>query len=211
MPRIQDTARKDALKAKTLLSANLVKISFGCSVDTYADQASCETGGETWTDDILISTFSTDLTADVGGGPVLFAAATDLLSVSDIEESLSMDLGTVSLSLSGVSGQWMQISQQVELINRTVEIWKVLLDPATMQIINAPFKLFGGVVVAGGIKKSHEGDGSVVSIEVSNEFYNFEVYGGFRCTVNDHQNFFPGDTGFKFCTSIKKKLVWGTE
>lgn len=211
MPRIIDTARKDALSAKELMSADLVKISLGCSDSTHSDQAACELAGETWTDDILITTFVTDLAVDVGNGVETFGSAKDLLSLSDIEESLAMDLGTITLEMSAVSGLWLQLSQTVELLNRPVQIWKVLLDPSDYSVINEPFMTFAGVIVTGGIQKSNIEDGSAVQLEVSNQFYNFEIQSGFRCNINDHQRFFPNDTGFKFTSAVPRKIFWGMD
>lgn len=211
MPRIADTARKDALTAKVLLSAELVRISLGCTDSAYTDQTACELNSELWTDDILITTFVQDVPADVGDGKGVlnFEAAKDLLSISDIEESLTMDLGTITLGLSAISGEWLQLSQQMELNNRPVEIWKVLLDPVDYSVINAPFMIFAGVIVTGGIQKTEVDDGSAVEIEVSNQYYSFETQAGFRCNQNDHQKFFPNDTGFKFTSSVPKKIAWG--
>jgi len=209
MARFTDSERPAALKAKVLISADILKISFGCTSGDFSDQSTCEANGELWTDDILLTTYVSDLPADVGNGEEVFQASGDLLSMSDVEESLTMDLGTVSLGMMAISNEWLKLSQTIELNGRDVEIWRVLLDPITREIINAPFKYFAGTVVSGQVDKKNIKDGSSVELEVSNHFYNFQVLSGFRCNTNDHQKFFPNDTGFKDTSSVPRKLGWG--
>ncbi len=209
MTRIGDTPRRNALASKVLVAAELLRISFGCTDSTYTSKTTCESNSGVWTDDVLITTFAQGLEADVGGGVLTFEASKDLLSISDIEESLAMDLATVTLDFSAISGEWLQRSQQIEVLNRPVEIWKVLLDPDTYEIINEPFIVYAGKIVGGSLLKTGIKDGSAVTLEVSNQYYNFEVQSGFRCNQNDHQKFFPNDTGFKFCSSVPRKLLWG--
>lgn len=211
MSRFDNQDLKDAVRAKRLVAADLVRLSFGCTDATYTNQTTCETNGEIWTEDILLTTFGNDITADVGSGDLVFQSTNDLLEIPSVEETLGMDLGTISLSLAAITNDWLTLSQSIELTNRPVELWRVLLDEDTLEIIGAPFKYFAGVVVRGGIKKSNVQDGSSVVLECSNEFYNFEVVSGFRCNVDDHQKFFPGDTGFVNTSSIAKKLLWGKE
>jgi len=210
MSRFNDQLTVSALSADKMVSVDLVRISFGCTNANYATKATCELNGETWTDDILMTTFVNDISADVDGtGTIIFQSSNELLNISEVEESLGMDIGTMSIDLLAISSQWLLLSQTIEVTNRPVELWRVLLDPNTLNMVGAPVKYFSGVIVSGTINKVDGGDGSSVTIEVSNELYNFQVVSGFRANVDDHQKFFPLDTGFKNTSSITKKLVWG--
>lgn len=200
-----------ALQSSHIISAELIRVSFGCTDGSYTDQATCEVNSETWADDILITTYGEDLVSDVGEGMLTFESATDLLGMSDIEESLAMDLVTLNLTFSGVTREWLQLSQEVEIINRPVEVWKVLISPDTGEIINAPFKIYAGIIVGGSLVKNPTGEGSAVEVEVSNHFYDFKVLSAFRCNEDDHQKFYPNDTGFKFSSTVERKIKWGVD
>ena len=211
MSRLDSQLTKDALDSVNVVSVDLLRVSFGCSNSTFTDKATCELNGSIWTDDITLTSFGNDITYDIDktGSDVTFFSSSDLLEIGKINESLGMELDTIDLTLSGVSGQWIQLSQQIELLNRPVELWRALLDANTYEVIGEPFKYFAGVVVSGAISKVEGGDGSTVVISCSNEFYNFEIVRGFRANVEDHQRFFPNDTGFKNTTSVEKKIQWG--
>lgn len=210
MSRIQSPSTKAAVSGNTLVCADLVRLSFGCTDTTYTDKATCELNSEVWTDDILMTDFGTDITVDVDGtGAITFQTTSDLIDLGDVEETLGMEITSLSISLGAISSDWLQKSQSIEILNRPVEVWRVMLDPDTLQVIGSPFKYFAGVVVSGDILKVEGGDGSAVQLECSHEFYNFEVTSGFRCNVTDHQKFFPNDTGFKNTSSIQKKIPWG--
>lgn len=211
MPRLTDAARSAAIKAKAVLSYDLIKVSLGCSNADLTDQAACELEGEYWLDDIYMTSYGSDVTADVGNGEEVFYSSEDLLGTSDVEETLSMDLATVSLTLSAISNNWLEKSQSMELNNRAVEMWRQLLDPVTREKIGLPFKYFSGVIVGGDIAKSTIEGGSSVELKASNEYYNFQVLSGFRANVDDHQKFFPNDTGFKNTSAISKNVPWGSE
>jgi hypothetical protein len=212
MSRIASSAARAATAATNLMCADLIRLSFGCTDATYTDQATCELNAGIWTPDILMTDFSTDVSADVDGtGAIVFQTTSDLLELSAVDESLGMEITSVSIGLSAISNTWLQQSQTIELLNRPVEIWRAIIDPTTFAIVGSPFKYFAGVVVAGDILKTEGGDGSSVQLECSNEFYNFEIVSGFRCNELDHQKFFPNDTGFKNTSSIQKKVMWGEE
>lgn len=207
--RLPSQTEKDAASAKELLSVDLLKISFGCTDGTYTDQASCELNGETWTDDILVTTYVTDLDVDVGSGVEIFESAKDLLELPEIEDSLSMNMDTLPITFSGVSGKWLQLTQEIEIMNRPVEIWRMFLDPFTRLPKGLPFKTFTGSIVDGGLKKTNIGGGSVVTLEASNQYYNFHIIRGILCNVDSHQQHYPNDTGFKFTSSVPRELTWG--
>ena len=211
MSRLTTQPTKDAAAASQLVSADLIRMSFGCTKSQYTDKATCEINGGVWTDDIALTDFGNDIAYDVDGQgtATVFQSSSDLLDYDDVEESLGMELGTVNFTMNAISGKWLQLSQSIELLNRPVEVWRVLLDPNTLAIVGQPFKYFAGTVVSGGITKVENGEGSAVSIECSNEYYNFEIVRGIRANESDHQNFYPNDTGFKNTSSVEKQIKWG--
>lgn len=212
MPRYSDSARIDAGNARRLLVVDFVRIAFGCTDNAYSDQATCELNGEIWTDDLLMCTMPRDMTVtvDSGQGPEVktFIAGSELLKLPDIEENLEMVVSKVTITIAAITNQWLIKSQSIELANRPVWIWRQYLDPDTQATIGDPFLIFGGKIVDGNLLAIEQGDGSVVSLEASNQFYDLKRVAGFRCNVEDHQAFFPNDTGFKFTSSIKKELKW---
>lgn len=209
--RITDANMLAALDGKVLLSADIIKISFGCTNSDYTDQTTCELNAELWTDDILLTTLDRDLqvTVDTGSGPesLTFLATSDLLELPELEEFLEMDLGTFDVSLSAVDNNWITRAQSIEMINRPIWIWRVLLDPDTQAIIGQPFQIFGGSITGGALKVRLDGSGSIVKLDAGNQFYDYERVGAFNCHIESHQNHFPGDTGFKFISTTNVKDV----
>lgn len=213
MTRTSDANQINALKAREIVTCDLVLIRLGCTLSNYTSQASCELNGGVWTNDILMCTRDypvENVSLDLGQGSevLTFDAGADLLELPDIEESLEMDIGTVSIQISALDNDWLIKSQSIELSNRPVWIWRVLFDPSTNAMIGTPFQIFGGGIVTAEVMAIEEGEGSRVNIEVSNQFYDFKRVAGFRCNVEDHQSFYPGDTGFKFVTSVQRELKW---
>lgn len=211
--RFEDASMDAAVDAKQLVSIDLVRVSLGCTDSQYTDQATCELNDGIWTDDILLATHDADITALVVINEVevskTFLATKNLTGISDIEEAMAIDLASVTLEFSGISGEWLKLAQQANMLNRPVEVWKVLLDfNNDYAIIGKPFKTYAGTIVGGGGSKAVEGGGSAVEIEVSNPLHNFQRLSGFRCTVADHQKFFPEDTGMQHTSSLERELRW---
>ena len=214
MPRITDSNQISALGSKVLLSADILKISFGCTNSDYTDQAACELNNGIWTDDINLTTFHRDITVAVdiqdgnGGISTSFQSTSDLLNLPEIDETLAMDLSTIEINIAAITNDWLLKAQSIEILNRPVWIWRVLYDPDTLAMVGEPFQIFGGYITGGDIDFTIIEDGSSVNLQASNQFYDFERVAGFRCSVSEHQSFFPNDTGFQFTSGVERDIEW---
>ena len=214
MSRISDVDQIALLGGRSLLSADLVKISFGCTNSQYTTKTTCELNSGIWTDDINLCTFHRDVTTSIdindGNGNVVtsFQATPDILSLPEVDESLDMSIDTVSIDLAAITNNWLVAYQRIEMLNRPVWIWRALFNPDTLEMVGLPFLIFSGFIVGGNLDFTITKDGSSATLEVSNQFYDFEQVAGFRCNVEEHQEFYPNDTGFKNTSSLERNLEW---
>ncbi len=183
---------------------HLVSVELGCSFGKQiGSQSVCEAWGGSWTAPIYLTDYTRKLEWD--GNEWL--AAGGFLSVGDIAETIDMQIGTVSVALSGVDQSMLSIFLSKEFIDRPLRIWTGFITGNQLTI--TPVELFKGYISSVSINDSPDSTGITVSAQ--NHFADFEKTSG-RFTNNaDMEKHHSGDTSFKYASSNMKEIRWGRE
>lgn len=212
MSRTEDTSIRNALAGRELVAVDMLRIeTLGCTDTKWSDSSSCLLNGQDWKGETLFTSWDKDFTATVDGEQKTFKANGELESWPEPEEVLGTEVQQIDLILRSSDTNWLDIIQRYEVLNKSVDIWRQMLSPTTLQPIGQPFKFFSGVIIKGSIVKNLNGSGSGVKLEVADSFSEYDQVNGIVCNVESHQNSssdYAGDTGFEFCTEEERKLPW---
>ena len=132
-----------------------------------------------------------------------------LLSFSNIEETTDLQVGSLTLNLSGIDKVYIRHVLDETFVDRKVIIRKAFLSTSNDSLIANPIIIYQGNMNTPAITES--GDMSMVSIEVANQFVDFDKTPG-RFTNSESQHlYYPDDKGFEYAPEIIKDIVWGRE
>tara|TARA_R110000824_G_scaffold251905_1_gene440528 strand:- start:6673 stop:8412 length:1740 start_codon:yes stop_codon:yes gene_type:complete len=132
-----------------------------------------------------------------------------LLSFSNIDETTDLQVGNLTLNLSGIDKVYIKYVLEETFVDRKVIIRKAFLSTADDSLIANPIIIYQGNMNTPSVSES--GDNSIVSVEVANQFVDFNKTPG-RFTNSESQHlFYPNDKGFEYAPQIIKDIVWGRE
>lgn len=155
-------------------------------------------------------TYLTDFSRNITHDSKTYAAAQGLLSVSSITENNSNGIEQVSISMSAVPEDWVELFLDFDYIDRSVKIHKLFLDAEGNAVGNSVL-IFDGRIDKPVIKHDFEGQTATIGITASSHWVDFTRKSG-RFTNNDHQLMhFPSDDCFKFAIDYEKEIIWGQE
>jgi len=137
-----------------------------------------------------------------------YIAEGHLLEFSDIDELTELQVSEVTLSLSGVDQQFVSAFLSHRYIDRTVKIYKALLDSSDA-LISDPILIFDGRMDKPRIRDNPDDGKSIVAVSATNHWVDFERKGGRRTNHEEQQLHFPGDMGFEFASEIITDIKWG--
>ena len=132
-----------------------------------------------------------------------------LLSFSNIDETTDLQVGNLTLNLSGIDKVYIKYVLEETFVDRKVIIRKAFLSTSDDSLIANPIIIYQGNMNTPSVTES--ADNSIVSVEVANQFVDFNKTPG-RFTNSESQNlFYPDDKGFEYAPEIIKDIVWGRE
>jgi len=132
----------------------------------------------------------------------------DLASISAIEETLELKAAGISISLSGVSAEWLSVALSEPYQGRTVNIYYGLFDENWNKKIE-PYSLWSGELDVFSIDEGV--DTSVITVTAESILVDLENPRVRRYTDADQQSEYPGDKGLEFVTAIQDNEVqWGS-
>lgn len=132
-----------------------------------------------------------------------------LLSFSNIDETTDLQVGNLTLNLSGIDKVYIKYVLEETFVDRKVIIRKAFLSTSDDSLIANPIIIYQGNMNTPSVTES--ADNSIVSVEVANQFVDFNKTPG-RFTNSESQHlFYPNDKGFEYAPEIIKDIVWGRE
>mgnify|MGYP000005822053 CR=1 FL=1 len=131
-----------------------------------------------------------------------------LLKIPDIEESLSINSGTINLSLTGVDQSIISAVLAQKLINRDIDIYLGFLNTSG-DLVADPLQIFKGIIENYNASEDSNSKTSRVEVSAASHWVDFEKTSGRRTNDADQQLLFPGDDGFRHTSEIIKDLQWG--
>lgn len=149
----------------------------------------------------------TDNGWDLTAGANTYQATAGLLGFSEVEESPSIKVNEVTISLSGLDNSILSFLNTVKMVGIAQALWRVWLDKDTGQIIGDPVLIHSGYSDGDEIAES---DGNVIiAIKSRDRLSDFDRVSGRRTNDTEHRLVYPSDRGFEFiATSQEKTVQW---
>jgi len=158
--------------------------------------------GET-TSNLNIWTGLGDLTFE----SVSYTGLGDLLSISPVEETSDISAKGISVSLTGIKDQFLDVALTHEYQGRPITVRLGAFDD-TGSLIADPAIIFSGFMDTMIIAES--GEYSTITVSAENKLIAFERTRVRRYTAEDQKIDYPTDKGFEFVASIvEKEILWG--
>ena len=135
-----------------------------------------------------------------------YQSSSALKGISSVTETSEVQVGSVGVTLSGVSQEYISILLSQSYIDRQITIQRVLLND-DYSIIGSPILIYDGRVQSFAITDSN--DSSTIVITASSHWADFQKKSGRRTNHNSQSMFFSGDKGFEFAPNTARDLKWG--
>jgi hypothetical protein len=154
--------------------------------------------------------YLTDAYRQVSWAGRIYISMGHLLGFGDIEETHELVVSNMSVSLSGVDQIYISKFLSVSYIDRQIKIYKAFLNTNTEAVIADPVLIFDGRMDQPVIAEDPDAGTSVVTVNCTNAWVDFERRPGRKTNHEEQQIWFPGDKGFEFASEITKEIKWGT-
>lgn len=136
----------------------------------------------------------------------IYQSSSALKGISSVSETTEVQVGSVGVTLSGVSQEYISILLSQSYIDRQITIQRVLLND-DYSIIGSPVLIYDGRIQSFSITDSV--DSSTIVITASSHWADFQKKSGRRTNHNSQSMFFSGDKGFEYASSTARDLKWG--
>lgn len=137
-----------------------------------------------------------------------YSHAGNLLEFDGLDEVNDVVVNSVTVSLSGVDTSATGLILSNYYLDRRLTIHRAFFD-ANDALIPEPVLIFDGRMNKPSLVENPEDGSSVLSVEASNQFADFERKPGRHTSSDEQKIYFPGDKGFEYATEIDKNLTWG--
>ena len=135
-----------------------------------------------------------------------YLPSSHLRNISSVSETSEVQVGTINITLSGVSQEYVAILLGQKYIDRQVTVNRVVLNDSH-GIIGNPILIYDGRIE--GFTISDSNITSTIVIKVASHWADFEKKSGRRTNHNSQQIHFSGDKGFEFAPDSIRDIKWG--
>ena len=149
--------------------------------------------------------YYTDSNSDVVDGSDTYTANAFLQGLSAVTESAAINIGSMTLKISGVNQTIISDVLNYGHLNRDITIKRAILDDSDAVI--ETFEIYKGFIE--GMSISDSGETSSVNFSIANHWADFERIEGRATNNSSQQHFHDGDLGFEFADQVTKQLLWG--
>ena len=148
-----------------------------------------------------------NLTMTAGGSSKVFAGAGDMLGVSEIEESSTLSMSGVTLTLAGIKSSIIATALGANYTNRKGAIYLGLFDTSN-NVIADVYTIFKGNMDVMNIQEG--ADTCLITLKLESRLITFEKASNRMYTNEDQKIDFPNDLGFEFIPDLQdKEIIWG--
>jgi len=137
-----------------------------------------------------------------------YSQAGHFLGFSDIEESATVQVSKLTVSLSAIDTTYVALLLSQDYLDRPIKIYKGFLDAAGALIVD-PLLVFEGRIDSPMIQEDPDAGTAAIAVSASNSWVDFERRIGRFTNHEGQQVYFPGDMGLEFASEIVKDVVWG--
>ena len=156
--------------------------------------------------DLPTALYMTDYGLDINYGGSTYLAGGYLLGISAISENSQVQVGSITITMSGVNQLVTAALLSNNFINRDVVIYRALLD-ASNDIVGNPIRVYDGSIAGWSI--AEQKGGSQIQLTVSSHWANFSQKAGRRTNSNSQQMFFSSDKGMEYAGQTVRDIKWG--
>jgi len=150
-----------------------------------------------------------NLTMTAGGSSKVFLGSGDLLNISPIEETTSLKMSGITVSMGGIKSSLISSILSAQYTNRLGTLYMGLFD-TSKNVIADVYTLFQGKMDVANIQEGPET--SVVQMNIESRLVQFDLPLNRMYTLEDQQIDFPNDVGFEFIPDLQdKEVVWGKQ
>ena len=148
-----------------------------------------------------------NLTMTAGGSSKTFNGAGDMLGVSEIEESSTLSMSGVTLTLAGIKSSIISTALGANYTNRKGAIYLGLFDTSN-NVIADVYTIFKGNMDVMNIQEG--ADTCVITLKLESRLITFEKPANRMYTLEDQKIDFANDVGFEFIPDLQdKEITWG--
>ena len=155
------------------------------------------------TDDILVCTGNDDLVIN----SETYTGAGSLLSISSVEDTLDLKPTGISIALSGMDADVLNMSLTENYQNRDISVFMGFLMGGSNEVAGV-LKVFAGRMMS--LDVSDSLDGAVVGITAENRLIDLERPSNLRYTAESQKFIDSGDTSLNRVQQLQdKQIAWG--
>jgi len=148
-----------------------------------------------------------DLTMNAGGSSKTFIGQGDLLNISGVEESSTLSMSGITLTLAGIKSSLISTALSANYTNRDGSLYLGLFD-ASRNVIADVYTIFKGKMDVLNIQEGQET--TVITLKLESRLVTFEKPANRMYTLEDQKVDFPNDLGFEFIPDLQdKEIIWG--
>tara|TARA_R100000995_G_scaffold71301_1_gene39934 strand:- start:46 stop:624 length:579 start_codon:yes stop_codon:yes gene_type:complete len=150
-----------------------------------------------------------NLTMTAGGSSKTFTGTGDLLGITPISESTTLQMSGVTISVSGIKGSLISTALSAQYTNRNGSIYLGLFD-TSQNVVSDVYTIFQGKMDV--LNISEQGTTSTITLNIESRLISFDLPIDRKYTLEDQQVDFPSDVGFEFIPDLQdKEITWGKE
>ena len=148
-----------------------------------------------------------NLTMTAGGSSKVFTGVGDMLGISEIEESSTLSMSGVTLTLSGIKSSIISTALSANYTNRKGAIYLGLFDTSN-NVVSDVYTLFKGNMDVLNIQEGAAT--SLIQLKLESRLITFEKPANRMYTLEDQKVDFPNDLGFEFIPDLQdQEIIWG--
>ena len=148
-----------------------------------------------------------NITMTAGGSSKVFTGAGDMLGLSEVEESDTLSMSGVTLTLSGIKSSLISTALGANYTNRKGAVYLGLFD-TSKNVVADVYTLFKGNMDVLNISEGSET--TVIQLKLESRLVTFEKASNRMYTFEDQKIDFPTDLGFEFIPDLQdKEIIWG--
>lgn len=147
------------------------------------------------------------ITMTAGGSSKVFTGTGDLLSISPVEESSTLQMNGISVALTGIKSSLVSSALSAQYTNRDAALYMGLYN-ASGSVIADVYTLFKGKMDV--LNITEQADTATITLNIESRLVSFEQPLNRMLTLEDQQVDYSSDLGFEFISDLQdKEIIWG--
>tara|TARA_R110002012_G_scaffold113496_1_gene259584 strand:+ start:227 stop:805 length:579 start_codon:yes stop_codon:yes gene_type:complete len=147
------------------------------------------------------------ITMTAGGSSKVFTGTGDLLSISPVEESSTLQMNGISVALTGIKSSLVSTALSAQYTNRDAALYMGLYN-ASGSVIADVYTLFKGKMDV--LNITEQADTATITLNIESRLVSFEQPLNRMLTLEDQQVDYSSDLGFEFISDLQdKEIIWG--